>query len=64
MYINKQTKAKAGFNPKYIKNFINVKKTFQNIVHNFIQNITNLIICMTLLTRRCYLLKLEGPTGY
>jgi len=64
MYVNKQTKAKAGSSPKSIKIFINVKTTFKNIFHNLIQNITNLIICMTLLTRRCYLLKLEGRTGY
>ena len=47
MYINKQTKAKAGFSPKFIKKIINVKKTFKNIFHNLIQNITNLEICMT-----------------
>ena len=29
MYINKQTTAKAGFNPNSIKNFINVKTTFK-----------------------------------
>ena len=34
MYINKQTTVKAGFNPNTIKNFINVKMTFQNIFHN------------------------------
>ena len=28
MYINKQTTAKAGFNLNPIKNFINVKTTF------------------------------------
>ena len=64
MYMNKQTKAKAGFNAKSIKNFINIMMTFKNIFHNLIQNITKLIICMTQLTRRCYLLKLEGPTDY
>ena len=37
MYINKQTTAKAGFNPNSIKNFINVKTTFKNIFHNLIQ---------------------------
>ena len=47
MYINKQTKVKPGFNPKSIKNFINVKMTFTNIFHNLIQNIPNLIICIT-----------------
>jgi len=47
MYINKQTTAKAGFNPNSIKNLINVKTTFKNIFHNLIKNITNLIICMT-----------------
>ena len=36
MYINKQTTAKAGFNPNSIKNFINVKITFKNIFHNLI----------------------------
>ena len=34
MYINKQTTAKAGFNPNSIKNFINVKTTFKNIFPN------------------------------
>ena len=34
MYINKQTRAKAGFNPNSIKNVINVKTTFKNIFHN------------------------------
>ena len=29
MYINKQTTAKAGFNPNSIKNLINVKTTFK-----------------------------------
>ena len=47
MYMNKQTKAKAGFNAKSIKNFINIMMTFKNIFHNLIQNITKLIICMT-----------------
>ena len=47
MYINKQTTAKAGFNPNSIRNLINVKTTFKNIFHNSIKNITNLIICMT-----------------
>ena len=47
MYINKQTTAKAEFNPNSIKNLINVKMTFKNIFHNSIQNITNLKICMT-----------------
>ena len=36
MYINKQTTAKARFNPNSIKNFINVKTTFKNIFHNLI----------------------------
>ena len=36
MYLNKQTTAKAGFNRKSIKNFINVKMTFKNIIHNLI----------------------------
>ena len=38
MYINKQTKAKAGFSPKSIKKFINVKTTFKNIFYNLIHN--------------------------
>ena len=42
MYINKQTTAKARYNPNSIKNFINVKTTFKNIFYNLIQNITNL----------------------
>ena len=29
MYINKQTTAKAGFNPNSIKNLINMKTTFK-----------------------------------
>ena len=41
MYINKQTEAKAGFSPKSIRKFMNVKTTFKNIFHNLIQNITN-----------------------
>ena len=36
MYINKQTTAKAGFNPNSIKNLINVKTTFKNIFNNLI----------------------------
>ena len=64
MYINKQTTAKAGFNPNSIKNLINMKTTFKNIFHNLIKNITNLIICMTQPMRRCYLLKLQGPNDY
>ena len=47
MYINKQTTAKAGFNPNSIENLINMKTTFKNIFHNLIKNITNLITCMT-----------------
>ena len=47
MYINKQTTAKAGFNPNSIENFINVKTISKNIFHNIIQNITKLIICIT-----------------
>ena len=47
MYINKQTTAKAGFNPNSIENLINVKTTYKNIFNNLIRNITNLIICMT-----------------
>ena len=45
MYINKQTTAKAGFNPYYIKNFINVKRTFKNIFHNLI-HIDFTIFCL------------------
>ena len=37
MYINKQTTAKAEFNPNSIKNLINVKTIFKNIIHNLIQ---------------------------
>ena len=47
IYINKQTKAKAQFNPNSIKNLFNVETTFKNIFDNLIQNITNLKICMT-----------------
>merc|ERR1712240_103322 len=47
MYINKQTTAKAEFNPNSIKNLFNVKMTFKNLFHNLIQNITNLKIFMT-----------------
>ena len=36
MYTNKQTTAKAGFSLNSIKNFINVKTTFNNIFHNLI----------------------------
>ena len=36
MGINKQTTTKAGVNPNPIKNFINVKTTFNNIFHNLI----------------------------
>ena len=64
MYINKQTTAKAEFNPNSIKNLLNVKTTFKNLFHNLIQNITNLKIFMTWPTRRCYLLKLLGLTDY
>ena len=64
MYINKQTTAKAEFNPNSIKNLFNVKTTFKNLFHNLIQNITNLKIFMTWPTRRCYLLKLLGLTDY
>ena len=38
MYIYKQTTAKAGFNPNYIKNFINVKMIFKNIFHNLMEH--------------------------
>ena len=64
MYINKQTTAKAEFNPNSIKNLFNVKTTFKNLFHNLIQNITNLKIFMTWPIRRCYLLKLLGLTDY
>ena len=47
IYINKQTTAKAEFNPSSIKNLFNVEMTFKNIFDNLIQNITNLKICMT-----------------
>merc|ERR1712082_528825 len=52
MYINKQTTAKAEFNPNSIKNLFNVKTTFKNLFHNLIQNVTNLKIFMTWPTRR------------
>ena len=45
MYINKQTTAKAGFNPNSIKNLINVKTTFKNIFHNLI-NLEFTIFCL------------------
>ena len=45
MFINKQTSAKAGFNPNSIKNFINVKTTFKNIFHNLI-HIDFVIFCL------------------
>ena len=64
IYINKQTTAKAEFNPNSIKNLFNVKTTFKNLFHNLIQNITNLKIFMTWPIRRCYLLKLLGLTDY
>ena len=47
IYINKQTTAKAEFNPSSIKILFNVETTFKNIFDNLIQNITNLKICMT-----------------
>ena len=36
MYINKQITVKAGFNPNSMQNFIIVKTTFKNILHNLI----------------------------
>ena len=36
MYINKQTTAKAEFNPNSIENLINMKMTFKNIFDNLI----------------------------
>ena len=45
MYINKQTKAQAGFNPKSINNFINVKTTFKNIFPSLI-HIDRTIFCL------------------
>ena len=45
MYINKGTSAKAGFNPNSIKNFINEKMTFKNIIHNLIY-IDFIIFCL------------------
>ena len=47
IYINKQTTAKAEFNPSSIKNLFNVETIFKNIFDNLIQNITNLKICIT-----------------
>ena len=45
MYINRQTTAKARFNPNSIKKFINVKTTFRNIFHNLI-HIDFTIFCL------------------
>ena len=36
IYINKQTSANGRFNPNSIKNFINVKTIYKNIIHNLI----------------------------
>ena len=47
MYINKQTTAKAEFNPSSIENIFKVETTLKNIFDNLIQNITNLKICMS-----------------
>ena len=35
----------AGFNPNHIKNFINVKTTFKNIIHNSI-HIDFILFCL------------------
>ena len=45
MFINKQTTAKAGFNPNSIKNFINVKTKFKDIINNLI-NTDLTIFCL------------------
>ena len=45
MYINKQTTAKARFNPSSIENFINVKMIFKNIFYNLI-HIDLTIFCL------------------
>ncbi len=42
MYINKQTTAKAQFNPSSIENLFNVETTFKNIFDNLIQDISYL----------------------
>ena len=47
IYINKQTTAKAEFNPSSIKNIFNVSMTFKNIFDNLKQSFTGLEICMT-----------------
>ena len=45
MNINKQKTAKTGFNLNSIKNFINMKTTFKNIIHNSI-HIDFTIFCL------------------
>ena len=45
MFINKQTTAQAGFNQNSIKNLINLKTTFKNIIHNLI-HIDFTIFCL------------------
>ena len=45
IYINNPTTAKAGFNPNSIKNFVNMKTTFKNIIQNLI-HIDFTIFCL------------------
>ena len=47
MYKNKQTTAKAGFQPNPIENFINVITTFKNIFYNLMY-INFTIFCLQL----------------
>ena len=58
MYINKQTTAKAGFNPNSIKNFINIKTTFLNIFHN-LKHIDFTIFCLLMSIQVCNVSKQE-----
>ena len=62
MYINKQTTAKAGFNPNSIKNFINVKMTFKNIFYNLI-HIGFTIFCLQMSIQIGYVSK-QGKNLY
>ena len=49
MYINKQTTAKAGFNPNSIKTFSNVKTTFKNIFNNLLHiDLTTFCLLMSI----------------
>ena len=62
MYINRQTTAKAGFNPNSIKNSINVKTIFKNIFHNLI-HIDFTISCLQMSIRICNISK-QGKNLY